>query len=281
MTNVLFLVFYFAMIFPAGFFWASATLVIIYWVDKFCLLRTWAPTPMLGTAVADYNRVSFVPLVLIAYGLMSSYNFASFPYDNACHVDDTVPANYLGSFTAHTASGQSVIFTTDETLGSFKYCNQDMLRYHPPAFPAIPSNQPKGDEWMSTEQAQVATVLGKASVAVIAVVVLVWLSFVLRALYRFFFGRGYCSDETSDQGFSEIHDIYGYIPQFKLSGALFPTLVCDTSEVSYDLIDFHDPTDPSFKSHNAAHDVPGLVHRDHAKSLFSIVREWKPNSPTS
>ena len=84
MTNVLFLTFYYGFIFPAGFFFASVTLAVRYWVDKFCLLRVWSPAPMLGSEIADMSRVYFFSLASVGYAVMSSYNYASFPYDNAC-----------------------------------------------------------------------------------------------------------------------------------------------------------------------------------------------------
>lgn len=84
MTNILFLTFYYGFIFPAGFFFASATLAVHYWVDKFCLLRVWAPAPMLGSEIADRSRVYFFSAAIAVYAVMSSYNYASFPYDNAC-----------------------------------------------------------------------------------------------------------------------------------------------------------------------------------------------------
>ena len=84
MTNILFLTFYYGFIFPAGFFFASATLAVHYWVDKFCLLRVWSPAPMLGSEIADISRVYFLSAAIAVYAVMSSYNYASFPYDNAC-----------------------------------------------------------------------------------------------------------------------------------------------------------------------------------------------------
>lgn len=48
-TTVLFLTFYYAMLFPAGFFFGSATLCVHYWTDKFCLLRVWKQAPPIGS----------------------------------------------------------------------------------------------------------------------------------------------------------------------------------------------------------------------------------------
>jgi diacylglycerol kinase len=84
LTNVLFLTFYYALLFPAGFFLASATLAVHYWTDKFCLLRVWAPAPLIGNKIADMSRTYFFSTALVVYALVSSHSFASFPYDNAC-----------------------------------------------------------------------------------------------------------------------------------------------------------------------------------------------------
>ena len=48
-TTVLFFTFYYAMLFPAGFFFGSATLCVHYWTDKFCLLRVWKQAPPIGS----------------------------------------------------------------------------------------------------------------------------------------------------------------------------------------------------------------------------------------
>jgi hypothetical protein len=84
MTNVCFLTFYYSMLFPASYFLASATLAVHYWVDKFCILRTWAPAPVIGNNVAEMSRTFFFSAAVMVYAIMSSYSFASFPYDNAC-----------------------------------------------------------------------------------------------------------------------------------------------------------------------------------------------------
>ena len=84
LTNVLFLTFYYAMLFPAGYLFAAVTLAVHYWTDKFCVLRVWAQVPRIGVDIADISRTYFFSSALIAYALMSSYSFVSFPYDNAC-----------------------------------------------------------------------------------------------------------------------------------------------------------------------------------------------------
>lgn len=276
MTNVLFLTFYYAMVYPAGFFWASATLAVHYWVDKFCLLRNWAPAPRLGTHIARLSRLYFFSGALIAYALMSSYNFASFPYDNACSLDNTVSSDYVGSFSGVTGEGDPVEFTIVEDETTYKYCNQDMLRYKPwPAFPAVPSNQPKGGEWMQHGQ-EFAVVFGWTSIAVILGVIVIYLNAIRKHLKSLLFGGYVSHDKPGNQGFTEVGGIYGYIPQIKLPGTLFPTLFCDVGAISEDLINWEDPSDPEKNSHNAIYDIPGLADKGPNDSVFSVVKEWRP-----
>ena len=274
MTNVLFLTFYYAMIFPAGFFWASATLSVRYWVDKLCLLRTWSPAPALGSSIADLSREFFFPGAVVAYAIMSSYNFASFPYDNACKLDDVVSSEYVGDFSGQTAEGQSVEFSIAEGERIFHYCNQDMLRFKPwPAFPAVPSSQPAGGEWMASGQ-DFTIVLGWSAIVVIAFVLIMYLNALRNFLRGFFYGGFVSHDIPQGNGFSASPDIFGYIPQFKLASDLFPTLLCDISGIRHDLIDWEDPSDPSKKTHNAIYDIVGVTKRSEAESVLSIVREW-------
>jgi hypothetical protein len=83
MTNVIFFTFYYGVIFPAGFLFAAATLIVHYFTDKFCVLRVWAQAPEEGTQISLVCR-SFIIIGLLIYVIMSAYTIAAFPYDNAC-----------------------------------------------------------------------------------------------------------------------------------------------------------------------------------------------------
>lgn len=276
MTNVLFLTFYYAMLYPTGFFWASATLAVHYWVDKFCLLRNWAPAPALGTKIAQLSRMYFFSGSVVAYALMSSYNFASFPYDNACGLDEAVSSAYVGTFSGKTGDGESIDFTVVEGDTTYKYCNQDMLRYKPwPAFPAVPSSQPEGGEWMARGQ-EFSFIFGWTSVAIIVFVVLIYANRVRQIITHLLYGGFVSHSKAGLKGFTELTDVYGYVPQFKVPGALFPTLLCDVSNISHDLIDWEDTSDPSKKTHNAIYDVPGLISDNEKDTILSFVKEWLP-----
>jgi len=276
MTGVIFLTFYYAMVFPIGFFWAAATLAVHYWVDKFCLLRVWAPAPMVGTKIAMISRLYFLTTAVLFYAVMSSYNFASFPYDNACVVRDMeIPTEYVGSFNLTDGEGTHVSAEISEADLVYKYCNQDMLRYKPwPAFPAVPSSQPEGSEWMSDDQ-EFTNVFGWACFFVAFGIALMMVNKLRQRISFFLFGKQVGTEDLRVKGFSEYLDIYGYIPQIKMDGALFPCLLCDVSKIDQELIGWEDTMDVEKKSHNAIYDIPGLAERD--ESLFSIVKQWTPD----
>lgn len=210
----------------------------------------------------------------MAYAVMSSYNFASFPYDNACQLNDAVSEDYVGSFTGKTGEGEIVEFAVAADDITFKYCNQDMLRYKPwPAFPAIPSSQPENNEWMARGQ-EFSLIFGWTSVGVIIFVLLVYANGVRRSLQQQLFGGFESHSKINPRGFTELNDVYGYVPQYKIRGTMFATLLCDVSNISHDLIDWEDSSDPSKKSHNAIYDVPGLIKDKLEDAVLSIVKEW-------
>jgi hypothetical protein len=283
MTKILFLCFFYSAIFPAGFFMAAVTLSIQYCTDKFALLRTWGPEPDLGGEVADFSRNYFFTAALVVFALMQSYNFAGWPFDNACETLNGVQPEYLGTTDAITGEGVPVQITIRQGDIDYFYCLQDMLRFQPRAFPAIPAFQTDGGEWMSADQEKVAYLMGWTSVAVICFVAAI---FVNRVLLRVL--RGICFKVFSPRGtamddrFSECANMSGYIPQVNLrqNNFEFPMLACDISKLKPELIEFQDPTNKfPFDEHNLIYDVQCLSDStaDESKQIFSIVKLWQPD----
>jgi len=84
LTKILFLTFFYAVIFPTGFFYAFATLALTYWVDKYSLLRQWGPAPKVGSQISEISRDYFFNAALLAFAIFGAYQWAGFPYDDAC-----------------------------------------------------------------------------------------------------------------------------------------------------------------------------------------------------
>jgi len=258
MTNMLFLTFYYATLLPAGFFLAAIALLVHYWTDKYCLLRLWATAPPIGSEIGYITRTYFFTIALVVYAMVSAYNYASFPYDNACESETSVPDDYVGSFQATNGEGQSVLIDIASEEKVYFHCNQDMAEF---AFPAVPSNQPQGSEWMALEQQDFANVLfGSTSFGVIAAIFTLWLTKL-------------CAREAaSTESFSSPPVKNAYVPQAKLAGDPFPILFCDVSKIDPELMSWEDPNHPDYKIHNTIY-ACGLEN----KQVFSTIHHWPPN----
>lgn len=106
----------------------------------------------------------------------------AFPVDES----SAVSSEYIGSFQAVTAAGTPVAFDVSQDETNYFYCNQDMMHWNPPAFPAIPSKQPVGGEWMTSSQ-DFCSVFGWTSVFIVVFVVGIFLNALRKLLAPIFF----------------------------------------------------------------------------------------------
>jgi hypothetical protein len=114
---------------------------------------------------------------------MLSYNYAGWPFDNACQSDVTVSDDYVGTYSAVDGNGAPTTITIDAGDTNFYFCLQDMFRLkNPIAFPAIAKFQPVGFDWMTSDQETVSNMLGWTCVAVLVFVAIVLVN---RILIRF------------------------------------------------------------------------------------------------
>lgn len=270
LTNVLFLTFYYATIFPAGFFFASLTMATHYMTDKYCLLRIWAPSPKIGTKLSKFCRV-FIMISLVVLALVSSYYVAGFPFDNACE-GDQVPSEYVGDFNAIDGDGNKISVSIDANENTFYYCDMDMQRYRPPVFPAWASNQPEGKEWMDQDQENISWLFGWTSIATVGLVGLIFLNRVLFKYFRYMFvGHYKPTGNPSDLGFSDVKEIFAYVPQVRVPGLPMPTLICNINNIDRELIGWNDPMN-GVNAHNVLYDIREISE----KKLFSEIYHWPP-----
>jgi len=272
MVNVLFITFYYAQIFPAGFFLASLAMTVHYFTDKFCLLRVWYQAPAIGTNISNEAR-NFIIVTLMVYAIMTAYNYSSFPADNVCRSTTNVSSDYIGNHTLVNGEGDSVnVSISNDDVNHF-FCDQNFLSYSPITFPPIPANQPPGQEWMNDSQADIAYLFGWISVIVF---ILGCLNLFYRVVVKFLWSA-FCKPHQTKQRFSklkfsDVYEIHGYVPQIPLYGFPFPLLICDTSDIDAELIGWKDPRN-SHKFHNVIFDVPSLTQNKMDK-LFSVVKCW-------
>lgn len=280
-TKQLFMCLCFSVLFPAGCLLCSAALFLTYFTDKFSLMRSWAPAPMIGNEVAEMNRTVFLPLCLVAAFIINGYHYARFPYDNLCETKYAAGDTYAGSYTIYTSKHNHTVdvdISTDDSL--YEYCNQNILTQG--IFP--PSAKAQGDfNWMGDEdEVQTVNIFGWVgfAVAVSYLFLNYGISFI-RYLDTCFRSQYTPSGEDMKINFSSVKSISAYIPQIRLSNIYnFPLLATNFEDVDPKLIDWDDPIGGRQKwdiRQELPDDVMHQLKREH-KTVFSVVKHYnKPN----
>eukprot|EP00588_Corethron_pennatum_P001534 CAMPEP_0194283838 /NCGR_PEP_ID=MMETSP0169-20130528/26235_1 /TAXON_ID=218684 /ORGANISM="Corethron pennatum, Strain L29A3" /LENGTH=777 /DNA_ID=CAMNT_0039029523 /DNA_START=214 /DNA_END=2544 /DNA_ORIENTATION=+ len=88
LTKVLFMCFFYATILPVSYFFCSFTLLVVYFSDKYALLRIWREVPASGPNVAKFSRDYFFTTALVLHATMAAYWWSGFPYDNVYEKDE-------------------------------------------------------------------------------------------------------------------------------------------------------------------------------------------------
>jgi len=207
---------------------------------------------------------------------MSTYNYAQFPFDNACSTDQIVGNDYeAGKYTGVTYIDDEEIEVENIYLSQkssvHKFCNQNLFRSG--SFPPFPSETSR--EWMNDQQEKYTTYNAWTC---LFVVVLVGLGVTVRKFHQMFGSLflkiSQVSGKPMDDRFSEVKEIFGYVPQMKVNGFQYPFLLADIKSLNdKDLIGWDKESDPSYDTQNLVNDIqPDTVSID--ESLFSIVKDW-------
>lgn len=268
MMKILFLCFFFSALFPGAFVLSAASLLLHYFVDRFCLTRVWAPMPMIGSHVAQFNRTTVIPVLLVVLSVMNAYIWSGFPYDNICESSHSVPDEY----TANTGN-----FTVENDDLAYDPCNQDFLGQY--IFPALP--QFESDRWMLQGQMDIVTLHAWTSVVVIGITVIYTLfkSEVTAGIAGYFVPTYEPSGEIYGTDFSDVPgEIFpAYVPQVKTKGFAHPLVACHVQDVPKRFIGWRDPRDDNadYVEHNLIYEVPESV-RNGENMVFSVIRHWPP-----
>jgi len=256
-TKVLFLCFFYSALFPATFFFCGVILFVQYYVDKYCLLRIWAPAPLIGTQLAVFSRRYFFSGALLTFSLVSAYAWAQFPYDNLCQPAEGDAISVNTDFTNvrflnNTFGGVSVTSTSVVFCSQAFYTKANGLK-----FPAIPEvMQRQGLIWMTDSQETLCRLYGWSSLVILILfVLLVFGGSLIRYVSGLFRGTYKPDGEDQHIDFSS-EEISGYVPQFKIGAFQYPLIAADISHFDLSLIDWTDPNEPSYKRHNLIFDLP-------------------------
>jgi hypothetical protein len=276
MTKILFLALWYCAIYPGALYLCSFALLIIYFVDRYSLMRTWKRPTQLGTQISEFSRRYFFSLAIVAMAILSSYYWASFPFDNLCSNEND---SELSGFWNLTMADDLIEITLDGSESSYRYCLQDFFRYNATerSFPFASKYQREGGEWMTDDQEIVTDIYGWSAVCVITIVVLSFLWGWYLGCRDMFRGTYDPCGKDQEICMSDVPSINGYVPQVQSAVFSYPLLACNIAGINEDLLEWKDPSRPhSF--YDLTKDAEMLLRGTDVSSkvVFSQISHWPP-----
>ena len=299
LVKFLYLMLWYCVIYPPAFFMGFCALMIVYFTDRFSLMRSWERTPQLGTQISDFARNYFIPAAIALMAAMSAYAWSGFPYDNLCEDEGafihpgyfgewfvTIPENrvQLFGFTLFVLeSPKDDAFEVSLDSKVYRWCNQDFRSYFGRrSFPPFPRFQ--DDEWMSTDQEQLLEIYGIATVLILVGVIGI---FLFRAAVSIVEGlTGTYVPHGKDQGvaFSDNPTIDSYMPQVSSNIFPFPLLLCDIKDVDPKLFNWQDPDKPH-SYYDVTRDAREFLETEgidvEHHYAFTRIKHWPPPTCTT
>lgn len=293
MTKILFLALWYSAVYPGALFMCAFALMINFFTDRFSLMRTWKRAPSLGPETSAFSRSYFFSLAVAAMGIVSSYFWAGFPFDNVCATNVMVAEQSVFKGTWNVTTSEKFANPSDVDLAndksglveveagdfSFQYCLQDFFRYEPDErkFPFIPAFQREGLEWMTDDQEVVTAAFGWFSVGVLCLILLKFCYGWLSSITGLF--RGTYDPRGDDQqiNFSDVPSISTYVPEVQSKVFSYPLLACNFDGIDEDLLDWADPDRP-ISFYDLTKDADILLRDTDvtSKVVFSQIFHWPP-----
>ena len=292
MIKFLFLMVWYCAVYPGAFFMGSIALFVVYFTDRFSLMRSWARSPQVGSQIADFARNYFTPAALVLMSVMSAYFWSGFPYDNLCEdLDTPLDPYYVGDWeiqyrvdntvflgiSLYSAPDVNATFTIDPDATVYQFCQQDLRAYEGRSFPPLPKWQEEGLEWMTPEQESVLKVYGWISVVILAGVLATFVYKIWDSIARAFRSTYEPVGKDMKRNYSTLQSRDSYVPQKKSSFFAYPLLLCDLKDIDPSLFSWHDPDKPH--SHYSVYeDIKEIVDPSEVqvKHVFSDVKHWPP-----
>lgn len=276
MTKILFLALWYSSIYPAGLFLCSFALLVIFYTDRFSLMRSWAPAPKISNVISKVNRIYFIPATVGIMSIITSYNWAQFGFDNLCATNEKISVNYLGTWFIPTVGGtgtETKSVTIDENFQSYTFCDQNMLQRSPPVFPSLSSFQPFDQRWMTSGQSRIADACGWTSVGILGGILIHYIISLYKGLKNTYKPRG----KDKQIPFTD-NNIAAYIPQVKSPEIPFPLIACPVDLIEEELFEWESPYN-SYDYYDLTLDADAIMMADKkgrsvSNTAFSRVVHW-------
>ena len=237
--------------------------------------------PQVGPEISQFSRHYFFPVAVAAMAFVSSYYWASFPFDNLCEDDeatagDSLSGSFLVELKGSDYSNTTVVLNATDSV--FMYCKQDLLRFYSGDWDRLPFNsqkQPEDRKWMTDDQETVTGVWGWVGVGFAIATIGIFVV----ALFKRCCCRQRYRPRGDDQGvnFSDDATISCYIPQVHSSAFAYPLIACSVDNIDKDLYDWADPERP-YSYYDITRDAKFLLDGTDISEriVFSQFAHWPP-----
>lgn len=242
MTKTAFVSLVFAAILPQGLFVSVIAFLMCFWVDKFCLLRTWKTPPKVDDRLTKASR-GHLALSFWFHILFTMTFWAGHPYDNLCNTgNQDVGGNDIYKKCDNSQSGR-FLFT-------------------PPR------------EWMSDDQKVMVLWYSILSVIMLSILMTIYFGkeFVF-SIIKLFRGDYKPVGESQHIPYSTVNEIQAYVPQVILPKFTFPLLATDLTQLDTEQISWNG--DWEANNLNSPSDLPG-TSLEERNNWFSICRQYPP-----
>jgi len=275
LTKILLLTVWFCSLYPLVLFFGAFAVLLLLITDKFCLMRSWAPSPRLGSTISKINRKYFFSATSIIVIVIASYAWTGFTFDNLCAVDEGV--NIDSTYEYEIASfdnNETTVVTIDSETQIYRYCEQNLIEKG--FFPAGNPFFKEEFKWMSAQQKLFTEIYGWLSLAVIAVIA----SFVA-------YNIGYNMRKDKSSNSLEVNktpfhasgvNVRAYIPEVNSDAIPYPLVACSVKNFDSKLFDWESP----YRSHDyydLTLDAEDIMEEEDeieiADMAFSKVRYWE------
>jgi len=280
LAKIIFMACFYCSIYPATFILAAMALLINYWADKFSIMRTWAPAPKMGSAIAFFNSKFILPLACLIFAMSSAYLYSGFPFDNMCATDVDV-SDYIGDHTVSENDSGAVydqIQVTAETI-VYKHCFQNLASAASEdiTFPPLPNSE-GDDQWMTEEQEALVRIYAWTFLGMMIVIGFRFVSQFVRGLVDSCKGDYEASGMDMGLNFSD-SAATAYIPEVRSPLWLYPLIACETGDVHEDLFEWTDP----LRAHecyalpsDAEQLLAGMNVQSEDSAIFDKVKHFPP-----
>jgi hypothetical protein len=242
MTKTAFVSLVYAAILPQGLFVSVLAFLMCFWVDKFCLLRTWKTPPKVDDRLTRASR-GHLALSFWFHILFTMTFWAGHPFDSLCKVG------------------------TQGGIDIYENCENSQSG----RFLFTPTR-----EWMTDTQKTMVTWYAILSVLSFSFLMAIYFGkeFVFSVM-KLFKGEYKPVGESQGINYSDVREIQAYVPQIILPAFTYPLLATDLSQFNTEQISWSG--DWSANNLNSSSDLPG-TSQEERNDWFSICKNYPPQN---